>query len=202
MGGSIHVERGDHVCWLRYDGTSDGKFGEEDQDDEDEDWEHAPRQHDETASGVASAFAQLVHVITHLVDRVVDDQLSTRMIMLAVYPPGRDAGFRKHLDNPEGDGRVITAVCYMNPGWLSDHGGILRAWTSGSQSQGEEVAVVPLADRLVIFFAECVQHEVTPNQRQDICPDAHRCAVTIWYYRETDAIEHLRCTARSRWRRR
>jgi len=46
-------------------------------------------------------------------------------VMAAVYP-GNGARFRRHIDNTANDGRVLTAVLYLNPGWDPAHGGALR----------------------------------------------------------------------------
>eukprot|EP00927_Polykrikos_kofoidii_P036657 TRINITY_DN30943_c0_g1_i2.p1 TRINITY_DN30943_c0_g1~~TRINITY_DN30943_c0_g1_i2.p1 ORF type:complete len:209 (+),score=45.86 TRINITY_DN30943_c0_g1_i2:248-874(+) len=113
------------------------------------------------------------------------------MMMLAVYPPGEGVGFREHLDNPKGDGRVVTAVYYLNPGWRAEDGGLLRAWTDGDTSAGEALEITPEADRLVLFRSERIRHEVTPNKKQGNCFDAHRCALTMWFFCEEEAVSYL-----------
>lgn len=45
--------------------------------------------------------------------------------MFAVYPGG-GACFRKHIDNTARDGRRLTVLCYLNPGWREEDGGALR----------------------------------------------------------------------------
>jgi len=52
--------------------------------------------------------------------------------MPAVYPPGA-AGFSEHVDNPEGDGRALTAVYYVNSSWSKQDGAMLNAWTAGAK---------------------------------------------------------------------
>lgn len=45
--------------------------------------------------------------------------------MLACYHPG-SAGYAYHVDNPDRDGRVLTAIFYLNKGWRPTDGGCVR----------------------------------------------------------------------------
>lgn len=48
--------------------------------------------------------------------------------MLACYPPGSQ-GYAYHVDNPDRDGRVLTAIYYLNPEWVASRdGGALRVF--------------------------------------------------------------------------
>jgi len=38
--------------------------------------------------------------------------------MLACYP-GQGRCYRRHVDNPNQDGRAVTAIYYINKGWNS-----------------------------------------------------------------------------------
>merc|ERR1712187_26618 len=91
------------------------------------------------------------------------------------------ACFKRHLDSPKGEGRLLTAIFYANTGWALEHGSTLRAWTAGSTSRDEILEVLPMADRLVVFLSEDVWHEVTPNVHESYKSVGYRCAFTVWF---------------------
>lgn len=93
--------------------------------------------------------------------------------MLAIYP-GKGSRFQRHIDNTTGDGRRLTLLIYLNPGWTVDKGGNLRI-TDKNINENSSVDVLPVAGRLAMFFSSEIIHEVRP------CFD-DRHAITIWYY--------------------
>ena len=97
--------------------------------------------------------------------------------MLACYPGG-GARYVRHLDNPGGDksnGRLLTFLCYLNPEWLPDDGGMLRLHRP---DDGSYVDVEPLIDRAVVFWSDArTPHEVLPANKP-------RWAVSAWYHHE------------------
>jgi len=95
--------------------------------------------------------------------------------MLAVYPGG-GARFANHIDNTTGDGRRLTVLLYLNPGWTPAMGGALRVT---EPSSGQQVDILPQAGRLAMFYSESVAHEVLPT-----FGDRH--AITVWYYDRTE----------------
>mmetsp|Transcript_136646 Transcript_136646/g.240941 ORF Transcript_136646/g.240941 Transcript_136646/m.240941 type:complete len:632 (+) Transcript_136646:138-2033(+) len=103
--------------------------------------------------------------------------------MLARY--GRGDFYLPHVDNANGDGRVLTAVYYLNREWHAGYGGRLRLYPESERralSQGvlqrDCVEIVPSEDSLAIFQADWMVHEVTAAERE-------RFAVTLWFMGET-----------------
>lgn len=93
--------------------------------------------------------------------------LRTFDLQLARYGPG--AHYARHRDAfPGQDNRRITAIVYLNPGWVAAHGGQLRLHVE------PPVELAPTLDRLVVFRSEVVEHEVL-QARTD------RWALTAWY---------------------
>ncbi|GMU62626.1 MAG: hypothetical protein AMXMBFR34_43890 [Myxococcaceae bacterium] len=89
-------------------------------------------------------------------------------LQLAHYAPGTH--YDRHRDAfPGDDNRRLTAIVYLNPEWKPEHGGQLRLFTP------EPVEVQPLADRLVVFLSERLEHEVLESH-------ADRFAATAWFY--------------------
>ena len=88
------------------------------------------------------------------------------------------------------------AIYYLNEGWQQPHGGELRIYPPHAQAAASDAEgaaaicdIAPLADRLVLFFADFrVPHEVLPTY-------AVRLAVTLWYF---DKEEHAQALARSK----
>lgn len=91
--------------------------------------------------------------------------------MLAVYP-GEGARFAKHIDNTTGDGRRLTVLVYLNPGWRDEDGGALRVY---DPEQGKYIDVLPDGGRIAMFYSATIPHEVLPTQGM-------RHALTVWYY--------------------
>jgi hypoxia-inducible factor (prolyl hydroxylase) len=65
--------------------------------------------------------------------------------MLAMYP-GEGARYVRHVDNPDRNGRLLTALCYLNRGWADADGGQLRLYVGDGHS--ENVDIEPLFDRV------------------------------------------------------
>ncbi len=132
--------------------------------------------------------------------------------MLAVYP-GEGARFANHIDNTTQDGRRLTLLIYLNPGWTEEMGGALRV-TESLQSaidyDAEESAnrndvssilqpivdipkqravdIYPMAGRLAMFYSSEIPHEVMPTY-------GDRFSLTVWYY---DREERKQAIVRAR----
>uniref|UniRef100_A0A1I8M4E7 hypoxia-inducible factor-proline dioxygenase n=1 Tax=Musca domestica TaxID=7370 RepID=A0A1I8M4E7_MUSDO len=93
--------------------------------------------------------------------------------MVACYP-GSGSHYVMHVDNPNKDGRVITAIYYLNLNWDSrDSGGVLRIFPEQAKSVAD---IEPKFDRLIFFWSDKRNpHEVQPAHRT-------RYAITVWYF--------------------
>ncbi|CAI8840314.1 SM-20-related protein [Pseudomonas sp. IT-196MI5] len=89
----------------------------------------------------------------------------------AMYPPG--AFYLKHVDRfRDDDRRMVSAVVYLNDGWLPEHGGQLRMYLGNDRVQD----VQPIGGCLVVFLSAEVPHEVLPATRD-------RLSLTGWFRR-------------------
>lgn len=103
--------------------------------------------------------------------------------MLACYG-GDGAAYGPHIDNADGDGRVdgriLTVILYLNPGWDKSCGGELAVFEptrndiGDADVEGKWHTVWPEAGTLVFFRADRVLHEVRPAY-------ARRFALSMWF---------------------
>ncbi|XP_026175118.1 uncharacterized protein egln2 isoform X2 [Mastacembelus armatus] len=100
--------------------------------------------------------------------------------MVACYP-GNGAGYVRHVDNPNGDGRCITCIYYLNKDWdVKKQGGLLQIYPEG---KNVVASIEPLFDRLLIFWSDRRNpHEVRPAY-------ATRYAITVWYFDAKERAE-------------
>ncbi|PTQ67229.1 2OG-Fe(II) oxygenase [Pseudomonas sp. GV071] len=88
----------------------------------------------------------------------------------ALYPPG--AFYQRHVDRfRDDDRRTVSAVLYLNDGWLAEQGGALRIYPGETA-----LDVAPMGGRLVIFMSGEMPHEVLPATRE-------RLSLTGWFRR-------------------
>ncbi|XP_043273652.1 egl nine homolog 1-like [Venturia canescens] len=104
--------------------------------------------------------------------------------MVACYP-GRGSHYVKHVDNPNRDGRCITAIYYLNKDWdIKKNGGLLRIFPEGGRDQVADIE--PLFDRILFFWSDRRNpHEVQPAYET-------RYAITLWYFDAEERSEACR----------
>ena len=110
--------------------------------------------------------------------------------MLAIYP-GEGARYMRHVDNPDGNGRLLTALYYLNAAWAPGDGGELRVWTCNREDATEErsTTLSPLLDRCIVFWSDRrVPHEVLASHRE-------RIALSVWFHTTEDAARVEPATA-------
>ena len=121
---------------------------------------------DETTGALSMAVTHFERLMHELNDAAWLG-LRTFDLQLAHYAPG--AHYARHRDAfPGQDNRRITAIVYLNPAWVPEHGGQLRLHVE------PPVELEPTLDRLVVFRSELVEHEVLKAR-------ADRWALTAWY---------------------
>ena len=79
---------------------------------------------------------------------------------------GHDIGGREqvplHINNPMGNGmdaRKLTAILYLNPGWVEGMGGEIRLFVVGEDGV-KNVDLSPVGGRLLLFWSDEIPHEV------------------------------------------
>lgn len=85
----------------------------------------------------------------------------------AAYPIG--TFYKRHLDQFKSDSaRKLSMICYLNDGWLLEHGGELSLHLPSGPTN-----ILPLGGRVAIFESQKIEHEVLPATRE-------RRSVTGW----------------------
>jgi len=102
--------------------------------------------------------------------------------MVACYP-GEGTHYVKHVDNPNKDGRCITAIYYLNRDWKPEKdGGALKIYSACVE--GVVAQVDPIFDRIIFFWSDRRNpHEVLPAFRE-------RYAITVWYMDEKEKRDY------------
>jgi Rps23 Pro-64 3,4-dihydroxylase Tpa1-like proline 4-hydroxylase len=101
---------------------------------------------------------------------------------LAVTSPGGST-YPLHIDNtlgvtgaPDDDTRKLTCILYLNPDYVDGDGGELRLMLLDRNC----LDMSPKGGRLLLFWSDCIPHEVLPNKPDSQSADFDRYALTIW----------------------
>lgn len=127
----------------------------------------------QTLSSVITNSSRLSLYSNNQLDKVVINRRTKAHV--ACYP-GNGTRYVKHIDNPNGDGRLITSIYYLNKDWSTKReGGLLRMYPTGTNQVAN---IEPLFDRALFFWSDRRNpHEVLPAYRD-------RFAVTVWFIGE------------------
>ncbi|XP_029426912.1 egl nine homolog 2 [Rhinatrema bivittatum] len=118
--------------------------------------------------------SKIDEVILHCANKLDKYVINGRTKAMVACYPGNGMGYVRHVDNPNGDGRCITCIYYLNRNWdIKVHGGLLQIFPEGRSLVAN---IEPLFDRLLIFWSDRRNpHEVKPAY-------ATRYAITVWYF--------------------
>ncbi|KAF5885698.1 egl nine 1-like [Clarias magur] len=130
---------------------------------------------------IAVLMSRMDDIVRHCNGKLGNYRINGRTKAMVACYPGNGAGYVRHVDNPNGDGRCVTCIYYLNRDWnAKEHGGILRIFPDGKAQFAD---IEPLFDRLVFFWSDRRNpHEVQPSY-------STRYAITVWYF---DADERAR----------
>jgi SM-20-related protein len=99
-------------------------------------------------------------------------------VHMTIYPVG--SYYNRHIDQfKKDDHRKLSVICYLNQGWLAEHGGELRIYLPN-----DTVEILPTAGRLVCFRSDQIEHEVRPATRE-------RLSLTGWILDQIADLRHL-----------
>ena len=145
------------------------------------------------------ALDQTIHRLCHNMNELRDKMINRGNVMVSCYEPG--AYYIAHQDNPNGNGRILTALLYLNPSWQKQDGGELLIHRCGSKTHAETLAdtkihneccitIEPIWNRLVLFWSD------KRNLHQVITSNRNRYAISIWYLdvKETLKAQHQNAT--------
>ena len=117
-------------------------------------------------------------------ERLVSCNIRSRSSVMVACYPGKGTRYKRHIDNPCGDGRRLTTILYLNKNYVaSKDGGALRIYKPDSSGYYE---VEPIFGRLIIFWSDNrTPHEVLPCFHE-------RFAISVWYFDAKERFESLR----------
>ncbi|XP_030626869.1 egl nine homolog 1 isoform X2 [Chanos chanos] len=130
---------------------------------------------------IAFLMSRMDDLVRHCNGKLGNYRINGRTKAMVACYPGNGTGYVRHVDNPNGDGRCVTCIYYLNKDWdAKEHGGLLRIFPEGKAQFAD---IEPKFDRLLFFWSDRRNpHEVQPAY-------ATRYAITVWYF---DADERAR----------
>lgn len=136
------------------------------------------------AEAIGFLLKQTDKLVSQCIGRLGQKVIRERSKAMVACYPGNGAGYVKHVDNPNSDGRCVTCIYYLNKNWnAKEHGGILRIFPEGKSYVAD---IEPLFDRLLLFWSDRRNpHEVQPSFDT-------RYAITVWYFDSEERAEAKR----------
>ncbi|NP_001290785.1 egl nine homolog 1b [Esox lucius] len=130
---------------------------------------------------IAFLMSRMDDLVRHCNGKLGNYKINGRTKAMVACYPGKGTGYVRHVDNPNGDGRCVTCIYYLNKDWdAKKHGGLLRIFPEGKAQFAD---IEPKFDRLLFFWSDRRNpHEVQPSYHT-------RYAITVWYF---DADERAR----------
>jgi len=120
-----------------------------------------------TVPDPAKIYLDRLRELTTFLNRSLFLSLKDYEVHFTIYPAG--SFYKRHLDQfKKNDHRILSIICYLNPGWTEQDGGQLRMYLPDAPAD-----VLPLGGRLVCFRSDQIEHEVLPAKRD-------RLSLTGW----------------------
>ncbi|CAJ1365356.1 unnamed protein product, partial [Effrenium voratum] len=154
--------RGDVLKWIGYDGETE-----------------ASRSVSAFTAQVEDAMTRLAHHGEKAAPKTAAAIKGVRWrseTMLTCYPGESRARYFRHTDNSSGNGRLLTALIYLNEDWKPGDGGELRLFYPGEKNLKVRMEVEPIWNRLLLFWSD----DRSPHEVLSACRD--RFAATVWLY--------------------
>jgi Rps23 Pro-64 3,4-dihydroxylase Tpa1-like proline 4-hydroxylase len=82
--------------------------------------------------------------------------ITNRSEAMCTCYPGHGARYTRHCDNPNQNGRKLTALLYLNEGWATGHGGELRTCHPPPFDSCTKAVLAPQAGVLCVAAGVCV----------------------------------------------
>ena len=118
-----------------------------------------------------SAVDKLVGHVGDTLEELRDRQVERSSAMVTCYP-GSGSRYIRHIDNPNKNGRLITAIYYMNMDWQPEHG-------VSKISLARKPAAVGRTECLTLLRCTCVGHRSRCRQCTDVYVRRALCGYTI-----------------------